>query len=104
MSKRRPLVMSVSEFRRTDATELAKKLRRSGRPLGLTVNGEKRLVVLDIATYRETVERLNALEDADDVIALMQGMADVDAGRTRDAFEVLDELAAKYNLPIPKDG
>lgn len=104
MSNRRPLVMSVSEFRRTDAVALAKKLRRAGRPLGLTVNGEKRLVVLDIATYREAVERLNELEDAEDERELLEAMADADAGRTRPADEVFAELAAKYNLPNPKAG
>ena len=48
---------SLSQFKR-DTGRVVQKLKRSGKPLVLTVDGQAELVVQDAATYEQLVESL----------------------------------------------
>jgi predicted transcriptional regulator len=41
-----------------------------------------------------------AKERNEAVAAIREGLADIDAGRTQDAFEFVAEMRSKYNIPM----
>ena len=70
-------------------------LKKNRTPLLLTVDGHAEIVVQDAESYQRLVERL---ERAEAVIAIREGLLDVDAGRVCPAREALDELGTKLGL------
>lgn len=76
------------------------KLRHTGEPLLLTVEGEGEVVIQDAASYQRVLETVDRLEA---VLAVKEGLRDVAAQRTRPMREVLEELARKHNLPPVQD-
>jgi PHD/YefM family antitoxin component YafN of YafNO toxin-antitoxin module len=72
------------------------KLRQSGEPLVLTVDGHADVVLQDAASYqliRKQIERMEV------IAAVKESLKDVAAGRTRPVREALAELSRKHNLP-----
>lgn len=70
---------SLSNFKR-DTSGFVERLKKSGEPVVLTINGKAELVVQDAGSYQrllEAAEQIEALE------FLRQSLEDVDAGRTR---------------------
>ncbi|TAN22269.1 MAG: type II toxin-antitoxin system Phd/YefM family antitoxin [Acidobacteria bacterium] len=85
---------SLTAFRRNSA-EYLKRLRRTKRPLVLTVNGKVAAVVQDAAEY----QRLRDLAaEADVAEGIWQGREDVAQGRVRDAREFFAEFEAEHGL------
>ncbi len=62
------------------------QLRRTGRPVVLTVKGKPDAVLMDVETYEHKLKVANLAQ------LLLQGEADIAGGRTRPAREVLKEL------------
>lgn len=87
-------IQSLTDFKR-NTTEHLDRLRKSRRPLVLTVNGKAECVVLDADSYQEMVDRI---EFAESVRAIQEGIDSVAKHGTRPADEVLKELAEKYGL------
>lgn len=88
-------IQSLTDFKR-DTTRHIRRLRRSGRPELLTVNGKAAVVVQDAAAYQrllEAVERAEALE------GIQRGLASAARGEGRDARDVLDEMRRKHSIP-----
>ena len=48
------------------------------------------------------IENQSPEEEAETLEAIRQGFADLDAGRTRPAEDVLRDLCRKHNLPMPR--
>ena len=67
---------SWTDFQRRAKSHM-KKLRATGRPRVLTVNGKPALVVQDAAAYEKMME---SLEIADTVTAIRKGLASADRG------------------------
>ena len=87
-------IQSLSHFKRNTPKVMA-KLKKSGRPLVLTVNGKAKAIVQDAAAY----QKLRELAEREEMKRFLEeSLADVDAGRTRPAIEALDQLAKKYKL------
>lgn len=84
-------IQSLSHFKRNSANLMA-KLKRSKRPMVLTVNGRARIVVQDAASYQEL---LRQAERSEMIEFLKQSKADADAGRTVDADEFFRKLDGK---------
>jgi prevent-host-death family protein len=81
-------VQSLADFKRHSADTL-KRMKESGNPVVLTVNGKAELVIQDAAAY----QRLVALaERAEMREFLNEAKADADAGRTVPAREFLQSL------------
>ena len=81
-------IQSLTTFRRKSGAFL-KQLKKSQRPVVLTVNGKAEAVVQDARAYQHLLDmaaRTNVLE------AIRQGLDDVAKGRTRGAREVFDEI------------
>jgi PHD/YefM family antitoxin component YafN of YafNO toxin-antitoxin module len=85
-------IRSLSEFKR-NTVDLLERLRKSGHPLVLTINGRAELVVQDAAAYQALLDRVEAIE------GIQQGLADVKAGRTKAARQVFDRLRRKHGIP-----
>jgi len=78
-------IHSMTTFKRNSAG-LMKRIRKTGRPLILTVNGKAEAVLLDAALYREVAEHL------DSVASIRRGMAQAKKGMGRSVDDVFDNL------------
>jgi prevent-host-death family protein len=87
-------IQSLTNFRRNSG-EFLKQLKKSKRPLVLTVNGKAEAVVQDAAAYQEL---LDIAARADVYEAIRQGMDDVVRQRTRPAREVFNEIRRRRGI------
>ena len=76
---------SVSSFKR-DSSGVMAKLKKSKRPLALTVKGQVKAVLLDPAIYERMADRLDAIS------GIRRGLVQAKKGLGRPAGEVLDEI------------
>jgi PHD/YefM family antitoxin component YafN of YafNO toxin-antitoxin module len=63
-----------------------KHMKKTGRPLVLTINGKAKAVVLDPATYQDVADHLDA------VASIRRGLAQAVRGEGRPAEDLLNEL------------
>jgi PHD/YefM family antitoxin component YafN of YafNO toxin-antitoxin module len=85
---------ALTNFKRHTSAYLA-RLKKSGKPLVLTINGKAELIVQDAASYQkllEAVERLEALE------SVHRGLEDAQHGRSRSVKQMRAEKQKKYDL------
>lgn len=87
-------IHSLSDFKR-HTTEFLARMKKSGHPVVLTINGKATLVVQDAAGYQRLLELAERAEMLD---FLRASREDVDAGRTEPAVEALERLAKKHRL------
>jgi prevent-host-death family protein len=85
-------IRSLSDFKR-NTLDLLDRIRTTGNPLVLTVNGKAELIVQDAGAYQALLDRVEALE------GIQRGVADVKAGRTKPAQQVFDKLRRKHGIP-----
>jgi prevent-host-death family protein len=78
-------IHSLTTFKR-NSSGLMKRMKQTGRPLVLTVNGKAEAVVLDAAVYQKVANHLEA------VAGIRQGLAEARKGMGRPARDVFDEL------------
>ena len=78
-------IHSVTTFKRNSAG-LMRRIRKTGRPLVLTVKGKAEAVLLDAAAYRDIADHLDA------VASVRRGLAQAKKGLGRPIDEVFDEL------------
>jgi PHD/YefM family antitoxin component YafN of YafNO toxin-antitoxin module len=78
-------IQSVTAFKR-NTNGMMKRLRKTGRPLVLTVKGKAEMVVLDPATYQHVAEHL------DTIACIRRGLEQAKKGLGRPLDEVFDEL------------
>ena len=87
-------IHSLSHFKRKSA-EVIGRMKKTGAPVVLTVNGKAEIVVQDAAAYqrlRELAERAEMIE------FLEESRKDIEAGRTVPAVAALEKLAKKHKL------
>ena len=87
-------IHSLSEFKRNTAKFMT-RMKKSGHPVVLTINGRAELVVQDTSSYQRLVE---LAEHAEMVEFLKKSQEDIAAGRTVSAREALEGLAKKHKL------
>jgi prevent-host-death family protein len=85
-------IRSLSDFKR-NTVALLDRIRKTGNPMVLTVNGKAELVVQDAAAYQALLDRVETLE------GIQRGVADVKAGRTTPAQQVFDKLRRRHGIP-----
>jgi len=85
-------IRSLSDFKR-NTVDLLDRIRKTGNPMVLTINGRAELVVQDAEAYQALLDRVETLE------GIQRGVADVKAGRTKPARQVFDRLRRKHGLP-----
>ena len=85
-------IRSLSDFKR-NTTELLDRVRKTGNPLVLTINGRAEVIVQDAEAYQLLLDRVETVE------ALQRGLADVKAGRTKPVRDVFDRMRRKHGIP-----
>ena len=80
---------------RNNSVKFMKRLKKTRRPIILTVNGKPEAVVQAPAAYQRLLD-LAALADPEE--GLRQGLEDIAKGRTRPAREVFAELREEYGI------
>jgi|SRR6185437_2452288 prevent-host-death family protein len=78
-------IHSLTTFKR-NSSGLMKHMKKTGRPLVLTVNGKAEAVLLDAASYQQVASQLDA------VAGIRSGLAQAKKGMGRHADEVFAEL------------
>lgn len=81
-------IQSMTTFKR-NSSGLMKRIKKTGRPLVLTVKGKAEAVLLDAAAYQDVAEHL------DTVAAIRRGLAQAQKGLGRPVDEVFDELESQ---------
>jgi len=88
-------IQSLTAFRRK-SREFLRQLKKSKRPVVLTVNGKAEAVVQNAEAYQRL---LDAAARADVLEAIRQGVDDAAKGRIRPSREVFSDLRRRHGIP-----
>jgi prevent-host-death family protein len=88
-------IQSLTTFRRRSG-DFMKQLKKSKRPVVLTVKGKAAAIVQDAEAYQRLLDVAAAADAAE---GIRQGLDDVVHGRTRPAGEVFDDIRRKHDIP-----
>lgn len=89
-------IRSLSEFQRNTRAHL-KRLKKTGKPEVLTVNGQAQIVVQDAASYQKL---LDELERARTVETLRERIKEMKTEKGRPARAIFEELAARHGIDL----
>ena len=78
-------IHSMTTFKR-NSSGLMKRIRKTGRPIVLTVKGKAEAVLLSAAAYQDIAHHLDA------VAGIRRGLAQAKKGQGRPVDEVFDDL------------
>jgi prevent-host-death family protein len=87
-------IQSLTTFRRRSG-DFMKQLKKSKRPVVLTVKGRAAAIVQDAEAYQRL---LDIAARADSGEGIRQGLDDAAHGRTRPAKEVFDDIRRKHGI------
>lgn len=82
-------ISSLTDFQRNTKRHL-KKLKTTGRPEVLTVNGKPEVIVQDARAFQEMLEAIKGIK---------RGLDEMAVGEGQPAEEALEEIRAKYKIP-----
>ena len=85
-------IRSLTDFQRNTKSHL-KRLKASGRPEVLTVNGKAELIVQNAAAYEETLDAIRGIQ---------RGLDGMKAGTGKPFRQALDEIRARHKIPRRK--
>lgn len=88
-------ILSLTTFRRRSG-DFMKQLKKSKRPVVLTVKGKAAAIVQDAGAYQRL---LDIAARADTEEGIRQGLKDAKEGRIRPADEFFREFEAKHGIP-----
>src|SRR5215203_1718224 len=88
-------IESLTAFKR-NTNEYVKKIKKSGHPLVLTVNGKAEIVVQDAESYQRMLE---VLDRAETIEALREGLASVRQGKTMSLNQFDKEMRKRIGAP-----
>jgi prevent-host-death family protein len=81
---------------RNNSVKMMQRLKKTKRPIILTVNGKPEAVVQSAAEYQRL---LDLAAQSSEEEAIRQGLEDLREGRTRPIEEVFEEMRRKYGIP-----
>lgn len=87
-------IQSLTTFRRRSG-DFMRQLKKTKRPVVLTVKGKAEAIVQDAGAYQRLLD-LAARADVNE--AIRQGLDDVASGRTRPAREVFDGIRRRHGI------
>ena len=88
-------IESLTAFKR-NTTEYVKKMKKSGNPLVLTVNGKAELIVQDAESYQRMIE---LLDRAETIEAVREGLESLRRGKTMSLDQFDKEMRKKIRAP-----
>lgn len=84
----------LTEFKRK-TTVFMSRMKKTHKPVVLTINGKAELVVQDAESYQQILDRLERFEAVE---AIRLGIAAAEEGRIKPARQALAELQAKLGI------
>jgi prevent-host-death family protein len=84
----------LTDFKR-NTSDFISQMKKTRRPVVLTVNGKATLVVQDAESYQQILDRLERFEV---VAAIRLGIAAAEEGRVKPARQALPELQEKLGI------
>lgn len=82
-------IRSLTDFQRNTKAHL-KRLKATGRPEVLTVNGKAELIVQNAAAYEEALDAIRGIQ---------RGLDEMAAGKGEPARVVLERIRARHKIP-----
>ena len=87
-------IHSLTDFQRR-AKEYLSRLKKSGRPVVLTINGKAEFVVQDAVSYQRM---LDLIDRAEAIEGIRRGLEEVEQGKTRPAKQVFAKMRKKHRI------
>jgi prevent-host-death family protein len=84
----------LTNFKRNTAV-FVKRMKKSRRPVVLTVKGKAEIVIQDADSYQTLLDRMDDLES---VAAIRRGLKDAEAGRVMPLDEVVRRIRKRHGL------
>jgi hypothetical protein len=84
----------LTDFLRNHKSHLS-RLKETGSPEVLTVNGKAEVIVQDAESYQQLLDRLHRMET---ISAIREGLASANRGEMKDAEQVFSEMKARYGI------
>jgi prevent-host-death family protein len=88
-------IQAMTTFRRNPG-QFMKHLKKTKRPLILTINGKAEAVVQDAEAYQRLLDIATRVEASE---GIRQGLEDVKKGRVRPAREALETFRRSHAIP-----
>ena len=85
----------MSDFKR-NSREFLERMRETGNPVVLTINGKAEVVVQDAASYQKL---LNYIDDMEALEGIKRGLADVEAGRVTPVEKFEKDFRKRHGIP-----
>jgi hypothetical protein len=82
-------IRSLTDFQRNTKSHL-RRLKNTGRPEVLTINGKAELIVQNAAAYEETLDVIRGIQ---------RGLDEMKAGKGELARKVLNRIRAQHKIP-----
>jgi hypothetical protein len=82
-------IRSLTDFQRNTKAHL-RRLKSSGRPAVLTVNGRAELIVQDAAAFEDMLDAIRGIQ---------RGLDEMKRGTGKPFRQALDEIRAKHKIP-----
>jgi hypothetical protein len=82
-------IRSLTDFQRNTKSHL-RRLKSTGRPEVLTVNGKAELIVQDAVAFEDMIDAIRGIQ---------RGLDEMKAGKGEPAKAALDRIRAKYKIP-----
>ena len=89
-------IQSLSDFQRNTRTHI-RKLKKSGKPVVLTVNGQAEIVVQSSAAYQKLLDDHETLQS---IRSITRGLDQAARGEGRPIREFVEELALKHGVSL----
>jgi hypothetical protein len=85
-------IRSLTDFQRHTKSHL-RRLKATGRPAVLTVNGRAELIVQDAAAFEDMMDAIRGIQ---------RGLDEMKKGTGKPFRQALDEIRAQYKIPRRK--
>jgi prevent-host-death family protein len=91
-------IKPLSNFKR-DSVGVIDQLKRTGRPVVLTINGKAEVVVQDAKSYQHLLE---LIDQAEAVVGIRKGLASMKRGEGVPAEQAFEKIRKKHKIPRSK--
>ena len=88
-------IHSLTEFQRNTKVYI-ERLKNTGKPQVLTVNGKAEIVVQDAESYQKLLENIDRLEA---IAGIKNGLKEVSQGKTSSATEAFRSIRKRHKIP-----
>jgi PHD/YefM family antitoxin component YafN of YafNO toxin-antitoxin module len=87
-------IHSLTDFQRNAKRHIS-RMKKTRRPLVLTINGKAEMIALDVESFQQVLEALDRIEAIE---GIQRGLESMKKGKGKGADEVLEALRKKYKI------